>query len=261
MNAQIKVITHHLKDSFSFMSTSQRAMHRAINKAPWMGPTIFTPISSPPMYLSGTQAQDSTTQDTPSKMEVSRSRPISVASIGLGGIVTDKLQPAMSDYRIHQLSGHEWQRAKAIRLRALSSAPTAFCSKLSEEQALTDQQWQARQSKKNIATFIAELCSNREDIGMVVAGPYDRNAGLYSLWIDRRYRRLGVGSALVDAVIEWAKENNYRRLLLDVGKENQPALKLYQSKQFSPTGRTQQLDFGHGPIDECQLVLNLNKIY
>ena len=163
----------------------------------------------------------------------------------------------MSDYRICQLSAQEWQRSKAIRLRALSSAPTAFASKLSDEQELSDQEWQARSSQKHVATFLAQLCSNQADIGIVVGGPYNDGAGLYSLWVDRRYRRLGVGEVLVDHVIEWATENNCPELFLDVGRDNESALQLYKNKGFQLTGSSHQLDYGHGLIDECQMVLNL----
>lgn len=54
--------------------------------------------------------------------------------------------------------------------------------------------------------------------------------------VDTRHRGEGIGGALVDAVIEWAKEAGYSELLLDVADNKTPAIALYERKGFSRTG-------------------------
>lgn len=164
----------------------------------------------------------------------------------------------MSAFSVSQLCDEDWQRAKSIRLRALHNAPPAFFAKLRDEQALTDAQWQARYQRKDIATFIAKHVSSKEDIGLVVGAPYETEAGLYSLWVEEKARRLGIGNALVDSVIEWARSANFNQLYLDVGNTNQAAIQLYQRKQFRLTGTTNLVECGQAQINESQMVFNLN---
>ncbi len=55
------------------------------------------------------------------------------------------------------------------------------------------------------------------------------------MWVDSTERRKGVGSELIDAVILWAKDNSFDKLLLDVADENLAAINLYESKDFIRT--------------------------
>ena len=56
------------------------------------------------------------------------------------------------------------------------------------------------------------------------------------MWVAPEVRRRGVGGALVDAVINWARSSDVDRLLLDVADDNAPAIALYTRKGFDPNG-------------------------
>ena len=49
-------------------------------------------------------------------------------------------------------------------------------------------------------------------------------------------RRRGVGRALVNALLGYAREENFRRVTLEVRESNAPAIALYESLGFTPCG-------------------------
>ena len=77
------------------------------------------------------------------------------------------------------------------------------------------------------------------------------------MWVAPEARRHGIGSALVDAVVHWARTLGLRRLLLDVTEGNGPAIALYRRKGFVPNGETGMLPPPREHIREIQLVMRL----
>ena len=82
----------------------------------------------------------------------------------------------------------------------------------------------------------------------------------------RVYARSGCGpwpmrptpfAALIDAVLGWARVGGARRLLLDVGDHNQPAIALYARKGFEPNGETGSYPAPRNHIREHQRELQL----
>ena len=55
---------------------------------------------------------------------------------------------------------------------------------------------------------------------------------LDSIAVSGKFRGKGIGSILLDSVAEYAKENHYERILLDVIDTNPRAKKLYESKGY-----------------------------
>lgn len=159
--------------------------------------------------------------------------------------------------RVEQLGSNDWRRVREIRLQALAEDPEAFGSTLASESKLTDEHWKQRLSRADAATFVA-LGDRGEDIGLVVAAPYDDAAGLFSMWVSRDCRQKGIGGALVDTVIEWARLRGFGRILLDVGDRNEPAIALYGSRGFRATGTKGSLPYPRDHILEHQLELILH---
>jgi GNAT superfamily N-acetyltransferase len=64
---------------------------------------------------------------------------------------------------------------------------------------------------------------------------------LVSMWVERGERRGGLGRELVDAVTAWARDRGARAVNLWVTNGNEPAIALYRSCGFEPTGDVQPL--------------------
>jgi GNAT superfamily N-acetyltransferase len=142
----------------------------------------------------------------------------------------------MSMIRCEQLTAEEGSRLRGIRLRALRDAPDAFSSTFEETAARPPDDW-SRQLLE-LPTFVA--VSNGLDVGMVRCVRHKSSmttAHLISMWVAPEMRRQGVGAALVDAVIEWARSNGVSRLLLAVADRNRSAIALYARKGFAANGR------------------------
>jgi ribosomal protein S18 acetylase RimI-like enzyme len=55
---------------------------------------------------------------------------------------------------------------------------------------------------------------------------------LNNLVVGKRYRRQGIGGALLKAAIEWAREQGLRQLMLETQTKNYPAICFYQRHGF-----------------------------
>ena len=148
----------------------------------------------------------------------------------------------MSEYQIQRLQPEHWYRLRAVRLRALADSPNAFGTLLAEDEARSAHDWRRRLEREEVVTLVAFTAAH-EDVGLVVATPWKWSedndaAGLFAMWVAPETRGTGVGGALIDAVIAWAREGNYARILLDVADQNTAAVALYASRGFVPTGKT-----------------------
>ena len=160
------------------------------------------------------------------------------------------------DFTIIRLAAREGLRLRAIRLRALAEAPDAFASTHGQAAALPPDSWSAQ--LREIPTFVAVV--EGEDVGIVRGARDDSRADaawLISMWVAPEVRGQGVGEALIDAVVEWARATGARRLLLDVGDHNRPATALYARKGFEPNGTTGSLPAPRSHIREHQRELRL----
>ena len=85
--------------------------------------------------------------------------------------------------------------------------------------------------------FIALSDSNLA--GFAAAGwlPGEAAAEVEGLVVDEKYRRQGMGSALIGACMEWAANAGASSMRLEVRASNAAALALYHRHGFSPVGR------------------------
>jgi len=136
---------------------------------------------------------------------------------------------------VRELRPAEWREARELRLRALADAPSAFLRTLAEEQALGDDAWQARAAPAaDRVAFVAE-----EDgalVGSAAGFLEDGEAMLVAMWVAPRQRRRGVGAALVEKVVAWARERGAAGVTLEVNEALPAAIALYRSAGFVPTG-------------------------
>jgi GNAT superfamily N-acetyltransferase len=157
---------------------------------------------------------------------------------------------------IERLSVGDGERLRAIRLRSLQDAPDAFGTTFEEAAAQSLEGW--NRQLEQLATFVAT--ANGSDVGIVRGARHDqfRDAGyLISMWVAPEARRQGIGSALVEAIIQWARTRGLSRLFLDVTEGNTPAIALYSRKGFVPSGEVGTLPPPREHVREVQLVMRL----
>ena len=158
--------------------------------------------------------------------------------------------------QIERLNSSQWQRLKALRLRALADAPDAFGSTLADARRYAASDWQ--QQLDELATFIAVI--GELDAGMARGAAASTNpddAYLLSMWVAPEVRGRGAGVQLIEAVIGWARAAGHERLLLDVADTNLPAIRLYERMGFEPTSATGSLPPPREHIKEHERALVL----
>ncbi len=159
---------------------------------------------------------------------------------------------------IERMGTEGWERARTVRLRALHDAPDAFARTFAEEEVHPPEFWRERLASPDAATFLATI--GNADVGIAAGAPFlkrDGAAGLFGMWVAPSARGRGVGDRLVDAVVDWARATGYARVVLDVGDTNAPAIRLYESKGFEPTGRSGTLPDHRTHVREHQRALEL----
>ncbi|MGB6577053.1 MAG: GNAT family N-acetyltransferase [Streptosporangiaceae bacterium] len=136
----------------------------------------------------------------------------------------------------------DWQVLRDIRLEALRDAPDAFLSTYTEQAAYAEADWRRRISRGG--TFFAYITevNGTEPVGLV-GGFFGKpdTVELVSLWVRPQARGLGVGEALVAAMINWASTRNASSVHLWLMETNRYAWVLYERCGFSATGERQRL--------------------
>jgi ribosomal protein S18 acetylase RimI-like enzyme len=144
----------------------------------------------------------------------------------------------MSDPAVFRLLPQDWQAYRAIRLAMLQESPRSYGSTHAQAAGFDEQLWKERLADNAVMLAVVGTTSAGSvmysEFGMTGSG----DCALYGMWVDPRFRRAGVGRALVDAVIARAQAAGKRRVVLHVVADNTPAAGLYERAGFVPTGRT-----------------------
>jgi GNAT superfamily N-acetyltransferase len=148
---------------------------------------------------------------------------------------------------VRYLGPEEWRTFRDVRLAALKEAPYAFGSTYAREANLPEKHWRGAVIQRT--RFVAEIAG--EVAGTVAAGPGElsSSAALTALWVDPRHRERGVGSALVDAVVDWAAARGFSQILLWVTDVNLNAERLYAHHGFARTGRANEVRPGEPAVE------------
>ena len=171
-----------------------------------------------------------------------------IAAGGVGGLVAAPVKAT-----IRRIRRDEGLRLRTLRLSALADAPMAFGSTLAREEGFPEHVWHERAAYGaaggDRVTFVAER--DNEWIGLATGlarnpdDPNDPRPVLVGMFVTPAVRGRGVGVALVEAVVAWARERQATALCLWVTSTNSPAIALYTKCGFRRTGQTQPL--AHSP--------------
>jgi ribosomal protein S18 acetylase RimI-like enzyme len=141
---------------------------------------------------------------------------------------------------IRTLHPDDWPIYRDLRLRALADAPHAFCSSLTEESGRTDDVWAARLAAPALGAyqqgwpFAAEV--DGAPVGLAWVKMEGGHASVYQVWVAPEARGRGVGAALLDAAISWARARKAAEVRLDVTSGDGAAARLYRRMGFVDVG-------------------------
>jgi ribosomal protein S18 acetylase RimI-like enzyme len=155
---------------------------------------------------------------------------------------------------VRQVHRSDGRLLRELHLRMYADSPNAFGESLAEAQAMPMQRWTGRARKlaesDDAIGFVAVEAD--QTIGFIVGyvGRYRdgliqhdarETVTLARAWVDPQVRRRGIGQALANAVISWARTKAARELEVQVTQGNVPATSLYCRLGFADTGRREPL--------------------
>ena len=126
----------------------------------------------------------------------------------------------------------EGELFRQMRLASLSEAPYAFLSTYKSALERSAESWTAQADHSadgpNRATFFAFSGDSPIGIAALYRDPDRADTGeILQVWVSPEYRGTGAAVTLLDAVFDWARENGFRRILANVTRTNDRALRFY----------------------------------
>ena len=154
---------------------------------------------------------------------------------------------------IRRIRSNEWRELRELRLRALLDAPDAFGATHEQEATDHEDEWRTwtHQGAEGGPGFTAVAAEGDRWVGMAVGAPHldhPGDAGLFAMWVDPVVRARGLGSALVEAVLDWARSTGFPLIRLRVTVSNDAAVRLYVASGFLETGERAPLREGSDVI-------------
>jgi ribosomal protein S18 acetylase RimI-like enzyme len=101
-----------------------------------------------------------------------------------------------------------------------------------KEEKFTKNQWKYFLSKAKSLVFIASIEGKIIGSIVILLRKHVANARIYILNVHPEYRRIGVGSLLMEVTIKFLREKGYKKVTMETGINNQAAINLYISKGF-----------------------------
>jgi GNAT superfamily N-acetyltransferase len=133
----------------------------------------------------------------------------------------------------------DWQAMREIRLQALRDAPYAFASTHAGEAAFGDDEWHRRAARDgSFLAFLPEVSPAGLGSGYLAAPD---TVELIGMFVRPQARGRGVGEAIIDAVVGWARGKGAAAVHLWVTETNKHARMLYERCGFTVTAERQPL--------------------
>jgi GNAT superfamily N-acetyltransferase len=152
---------------------------------------------------------------------------------------------------VRRIRASEWRELRRLRLEALLDSPRSFGSTHKDEVRRRDRDWRERAAagaagEDEIA--IAAVADGRW-VGMARGRLEARLAHLIAVYVQPEWRQRGIGRAVSQAVVQWARERGAGEVVLSVSDWNQGARRVYEAIGFVPTGVTKGLPWDASVIE------------
>ena len=142
---------------------------------------------------------------------------------------------------VRRLAPHESNLQRHLRLRALRDAPDSFRETLDDAAARPTSYWEdLTRSVTEPGPHVMFLACEGDQLVGSAYGLLDREraeAGrVGGMWMEPAWRGHGVGRALLQEIVAWARERRVSRLSLWAPAHSVAALSLYRRAGFRETG-------------------------
>ena len=142
----------------------------------------------------------------------------------------------MTTQSVRQITEHDVEAVRSLRLRALLDAPYAFSARYEDVAARSIAEWKSR-----VATWCraeTETCflgfSDLDAVGMCgVECTTLPRANLVALWVDPDHRGKHLAGELVEAVCQFARQALATEVSAWVFESNERALRFYANRGFA----------------------------
>jgi GNAT superfamily N-acetyltransferase len=142
-----------------------------------------------------------------------------------------------SEITVRRVRPDEAELFRSMRLAALLDAPDAFTETYAEASARPADYWVERVRQSVLAEeAIIVFAQNSAVIG--ISAGYVRDPGvarLISMWVVPHARGSAASTALVEHVVDWARDVGCHAITLGVTETNAGAFRLYEKCGFHPT--------------------------
>ncbi len=145
---------------------------------------------------------------------------------------------------IRRVRDDDWRALRDVRIAALADAPDAFGT--THAQALERPsewwiEWCAKSAGSETQAMVLAWDGSRA-VGM--AGAYREDSGRWnviSMWVDPAARGRGIGQALLESAVGFAREHGAGEIVLGVTDGNDAARTLYETYGFADNGDSEPL--------------------
>jgi ribosomal protein S18 acetylase RimI-like enzyme len=139
---------------------------------------------------------------------------------------------------IRRIQTGEADLFKQMRLKSLQDAPYAFSTNYASAIQRSAESWHEQAESTAQGSDRATFIAFSEAVPVGIAALYrlegQTEAGeVLQVWIAPEFRSTGIAWDLMDVLFQWARENNFRKIIAGVTKENTRALKFYTRYGFS----------------------------
>jgi ribosomal protein S18 acetylase RimI-like enzyme len=140
---------------------------------------------------------------------------------------------------LHRVLPADWESHRDIRLEMLQDAPDAFWFTYADEAVYEEADWRDQIE----GAWLVQARDDRGVLGSAGLGTHweperATTATLFGMYVSPRGRGLGVGDALVRAVLQEARRRGKDHVVLEVAHSNAAAIALYERCGFVRTGLT-----------------------
>lgn len=147
---------------------------------------------------------------------------------------------------IRRITEADWSLFREVRLRALEEASYAFGATCEDALARSEDSWREQVNRSAQGGERSTLLAFRDEqcIGLAALyrNPPEEEAQLFQMWVDPSCRKSGVGSRLVQGLLDWGRSVGINSVVLGLTTENERAIAFYRSCGF---------ELFEGPADEC----------